>query len=440
MSSRLWKIGLALSFAIGTSVAAFAQTNNPAPVATTYIHAGILIAKAGSAAMPRKTIIVKNGVITEIKDGFVPASGDDVNIIDLRSKTVMAGLIDSHVHLSHERGANSRMYPVTKEESDWAFDAMINARKNLDAGFTTVADLGADGGHAIFALRDNIAAGRIIGPRIVAAGDAISASGGHGDIHGYREDVMHVLASPAVCNGADDCRRATRLQVRAGADIIKVTATGGVLSNTAAGLGQQLFDDELSAIAQTAHSMGRRVTAHAHSKEGVNAALRAGFDSIEHGTYLDAESIRLFRERGAYLVPTVLAGVTVYEMARLPNSPLTPPQREKALIAGPLMLDMLSRAHAGGVKVAFGTDSGVSLHGENARELELMVQAGFTPTEALQAATINAADHLGLSAQIGTIEVGKSADIIAVDGDPTTDISIMRNVRFVMARGVVAKR
>lgn len=440
MKSHVLKFGAALVVTLGVTASALAQTERAAPIATTYIYAGSLIAKAGSPPMPRKTIVVQNGIIIDITDGFLPIAPANTTIIDLSDKTVMPGMIDSHVHLSHERGANSRLYTVTKEESDWAFDAMVNARKNLDAGFTTVVDLGAEGGHAIFALRDNIAAGRIIGPRIIAAGDAISASGGHGDIHGYRDDVMHTLASPAICNGADDCRRATRQQIRAGADIIKVTATGGVLSNTAAGLGQQLFDDELKAIADTAHSMGRRVTAHAHSKEGVEAALRAGFDSIEHGTYLDAASIRLFREKGAYLVPTVLAGVTVFEMARNPNSPLTPPQRDKALIAGPLMLDMLERAHAGGVKVAFGTDTGVSLHGENARELELMVQAGFTPTEALHAATIDAAEHLGLSAQIGTIEVGKVADIIAVNGDPTSDISIMRHVKFVMARGIVAKR
>lgn len=412
----------------------------PNPPKITYILAGSLITKTGSPILTNQTILVSGGTIMEIRPGFVNERRENDEIIDLKDKTVMAGMIDSHVHLTGELGQNSRLNTVTREESDWAFEAMINARKNLDAGFTTVADLGADGGHAIFALRDRIVAGQIIGPRIIAAGDSLSASGGHGDIHGYRADIMHLFKSEAICNGADDCRRAARQQVHLGADIIKVTATGGVLSNTAAGLAQQLEDDELKAIADAAHSMGRKVTAHAHSKAGIDAALRAGFDSVEHGTYLDAETIALFKAKGAYLVPTVLAGATVVDLAAIPNSPLSEAQKQKARQAGPLMMDMLRRAHEGGVKIAFGTDSGVSRHGDNARELELMVQAGFTPTEALRAATINAADHFGLSAQIGTIEVGKVADIIAVNGDPTRDISTMRNVSFVMARGVVAKR
>ena len=412
----------------------------PNPPSITYILAGKLIAKTNGPILNNQTILVSNGKIMEIRAGVVAERRLNDEIIDLKDKTVMAGLIDSHVHLTGELGPNSRMHTVTREESDWAFEAMLNARKTLDAGFTTVVDLGADGGRAIFSLRDRIAKGDIIGPRIIAAGDAISASGGHGDIHGYREDIMHLFKSQNICNGADDCRRATREQVHLGADIVKVTATGGVLSNTAAGLAQQLEDDELKAIADAAHSMGRKVTAHAHSKQGIEAALRAGFDSVEHGSYLDNETVALFKAKGAYLVPTVLAGATVVEMAAQPNSPLTSAQKDKARQVGPLMMDMLRTAKKGGVKIAFGTDSGVSKHGDNARELELMTQAGFTPLEALHSATIIAAEHLGLSSEIGTIETGKTADIIAVDGDPTTNISTMRNVKFVMARGVVAKR
>lgn len=441
--AALFALGFVLIGALNS--VASAQTAPPAPVPPnppkiTYILAGKLIAKTNAPILNNQTILVSNGKIMEIRAGFVNARGENDEIIDLRDKTIMAGLIDSHVHITHELGANSRLVAVTREDADWGFEAMLNARKTLDAGFTTIADMGADGGRAIYALRDRIAKGDIIGPRIIAAGNAISASGGHGDIHGYREDIMHLFKSESICNGADDCLRATRQQIHLGSDIVKVTATGGVLSNTAAGLAQQLEDDELKAIASAAHSMGRQVTAHAHSKAGIEAALRAGFDSIEHGSYLDNETIALFKAKGAYLVPTVLAGATVVEMAAAPNSPLSEAQKAKARQVGPLMLDMLKRAHNGGVKIAFGTDSGVSKHGQNARELELMVQAGFTPLEALHSATIVAAEHLGIAGETGTIEVGKAADIIAIDGDPTKDISIMRNVKFVMARGVVAKR
>ncbi len=438
------KFILSSIMAIGASMlanSAIAQNAVPPnPPSVTYILAGKLIAKTNGPILSNQTILVSNGKIMEIRAGFVNERRENDEIIDLKDKTVMAGLIDSHVHLTHELGANSRLVAVTREDADWGFEAMLNARKTLDAGFTTVADMGAQGNRAIFSLRDRINAGQIIGPRILAAGQSISASGGHGDVHGYREDIMHLLKSEGVCNGADDCRRAAREQVHMGADIIKVTATGGVLSNTAAGLAQQLEDDELKAIAEAAHSMGRQVTAHAHSKQGIEAALRAGFDSIEHGSYLDGETVALFKAKGAYLVPTVLAGATVVEMAAAPNSPLTPAQKAKARQVGPLMMDMLRTAKKGGVKIAFGTDSGVSKHGDNARELELMVEAGFTPTEALHSATIVAAEHLGLSSEIGTIETGKVADIIAVDGDPTKNISVMRNVKFVMSKGVVAKR
>jgi imidazolonepropionase-like amidohydrolase len=422
-------------------VALVAAAPGAAPAAgtgVTHVWAGTLYAVPGQPADQSVTVIVRDGRVAAIVDGYqlAPTGGETV---DLRNKTVLPGMIDCHVHLLQELGPTGRLDQVTKEESDWTLDALINAQKTLRAGFTTVADLGAgQGDHAIFALRDQIAMGRLQGPRIVAAGSTISPTGGHADVHGYRDDVMHVLGRESICDGADDCRRAVRQQVRLGADIIKVTATGGVLSNTSAGLGQQFFDDELVAIVQTAHALGRQVTAHAHGKAGIDAALRAGFDSIEHGSYLDAESIALFRQNNAYLVPTVLAGATVAAMAADPASPLTPAQRSKALEVGPLMLAMLRRAHDGGVKIAFGTDSGVSAHGQNARELELMVEAGFTPLEAIIAATVNAADHLGLAGQIGVIRPGASADLIAVEGDPTANISLMRTMHFVMRAGTIA--
>ena len=416
-----------------------AQAQAPAASPETFIHAGRVLADPATGRVEtERTIVVADGKIVRIEAGYVaPASG--ARVIDLKDKFVLPGLIDSHVHITHELGPSQVLDEVTQSASDAALSGVMYAKRTVEAGFTTVADLGAPN-EAIFALRGAIARGAVTGPRIVAAGGAISPTGGHGDVNGFSEEVMHALASPSVCNGADDCRRAVRTQVRSGADIIKVTATGGVLSNTRAGLGQQLTDDELKAIADTAHSMGRRVTAHAHGADGVNAALRAGFDSIEHGTYLDATSIRLFREHNATLVPTVLAGAWVSERARDANSYLTPAQKDKALTAGPLMLDMLRRARAGRVKVAFGTDTGVSPHGMNAREAELWVEAGYTPIEVIRAATIGSAEHLDLSAVAGALKPGMSADIIAVAGDPTANISLLRDVRFVMARGTVAKQ
>jgi imidazolonepropionase-like amidohydrolase len=230
-----------------------------------------------------------------------------------------------------------------------------------------------------------------------------------------------------------------REQVWRGADIIKITATGGVLSNTAAGLNQQFLDDELKAIIEAAHRMGRKVTAHAHGADGINAFLAAGGDAIEHGTYLDAESIRLFKKNGAYLVPTLMAGDYVARIANGPNNFFTPAQTMKAREAGPKMLDMARRAHTGGVKIAFGTDTGVSAHGDNAQEFALLVRAGMTPLQAVQAATVNAADHLRLSDQIGSLKPGRSADVIAVRGDPLRDVTTLQRVSFVMKGGKVHK-
>jgi len=231
--------------------------------------------------------------------------------------------------------------------------------------------------------------------------------------------------------------RAVRLQVRAGADIIKITATGGVLSNTAAGLNQQFSDAELAAIVGAAHRMGRQVTAHAHGVDGINAFLRAGGDSIEHGTYLDDESIRLFRREGTYLVPTLMAGDFVARIASGPDNFFTPAQTAKALEVGPLMIEMARRAHEGGVRIAFGTDSGVSAHGDNAQEFALLVRPRLTPLEAVQAPTVGAAAHLRISDQAGRIAVGMPADLIAVSGDPLSDVTVLEHVRFVMKGGVV---
>lgn len=400
---------------------------------TTFVQVGHLLADPGSGVVLRnKTLVIAGNRIVEIRDGFV----GDGEVIDLRDEFVLPGLIDSHVHLTGQQNPNGRLEEVTQSNAEQAMVGARYARRTLMAGFTTVADLGGSN-EAVFALRDAIARGDVPGPRVIAAGSAVSVHGGHGDINGYREDVMHILSPESVCSGADDCMRAVRLQVRSGADIIKITATGGVLSNTAAGLNQQFSDAELAAIVGAAHRMGRQVTAHAHGVDGINAFLRAGGDSIEHGTYLDDESIRLFRREGVYLVPTLMAGDFVARIASGPDNFFTPAQTAKALEVGPLMIEMARRAHDGGVRIAFGTDSGVSAHGDNAREFALLVRAGLTPLEAVQTATVGAAAHLRISDQAGRIAVGMPADLIAVSGDPLSDVTVLEHVRFVMKGGVV---
>jgi imidazolonepropionase-like amidohydrolase len=425
----------AVSLLSATGVAA--QTPAPAPVSpvegTTFVQVGRLLADPATGIVQRdKTLVIEGNRIVAVRDGFV----GEGRIVDLRSSFVLPGLIDSHVHLTGEQNPNSRLENVTESDVDQAFAGARFARRTLMAGFTTVADLGATN-ETIFGLRDAVRRGDVPGPRIIASGEAVSVHGGHGDVNGYREDIMHLFSGESICSGVEDCMRAVRLQVRSGADIIKITATGGVLSNTAAGLGQQFSDEELAAIVGAAHRMGRQVTAHAHGVDGINAFLRAGGDSIEHGTYLNDESIRLFRREGTYLVPTLLAGDFVTRIAQGPDNFFTPAQTAKALQAGPQMLDMLRRAHAGGVRIAFGTDSGVSPHGSNAQEFALLVRAGMTPLETIQAATVNAAAHLRISQEAGRITAGMPADLIAVGGDPLTDVTELERVRFVMRGGVV---
>lgn len=403
----------------------------------TFVQAGRLLADPATGKVETaKTLVIENGKVTRLLDGYVAEPGGKV--VDLKDSFVLPGLIDSHVHLTGQQNPNGRLQAVTQSPSDSAMVGAGFARKTLMAGFTTVANLGANS-QAIFALREGVKRGDVAGPRILASGSSISVHGGHGDINGYSEDVMHALRPESVCSGADDCRRAVREQIWLGADLIKITATGGVLSNTAAGLAKQFSDAELAAIVEAAHSMGRKVTAHAHGGDGINAFLKVGGDSIEHGTYLDNEGIALIKKSGGYLVPTLMAGDFVARIASGPNNYFTPAQTAKALEAGPKMLDMVRRAHAGGVKIAFGTDSGVSAHGDNAGEFALLVKAGLTPLEAIQTATVNAADHFSLSNEIGSLTPGKAADLIAVKGDPLKDVTELQRVTSVIKGGVVYK-
>ncbi|GIL38940.1 metal-dependent hydrolase family protein [Roseiterribacter gracilis] len=407
-----------------------------AQATTTYVQAGRLLADPASGKVETsKTVVVTDGKIVEIKDGFqtAPNGGETVN---LQSAFVLPGLIDSHVHLLSEVAAAGRdMDTVRKTSADLVVDGTVFAGRVLRAGFTTVADLGDDP-DGIYALRDGVAEGKIVGPRIIAAG-FVGAHGGHGDIHGFHPDILALLTPPTLCSGADECRRAVRKAVQRGAEMIKTASTGGVMSNTATGLSQQMTQDELNAVVETAHMLGRQVACHAHGADGINAALRAGVDSIEHGTYLDQDSLKLMKEKGTYLVPTLLAGDTVTQAAKNPDWQ-TEAVRKKALQVGPNMVAAARRAREAGVKFAFGTDSAVSRHGINAKEFALLIKAGFTPLDAIRTATVWGAAHLRMSDEIGSLAPGKAADLIAVKEDPLKDITELERVTFVMKGGKTA--
>jgi imidazolonepropionase-like amidohydrolase len=418
--------------------AALASSASAAIAAPTYIHAGRLIAVPGKAASGPSTIIVDNGRILEVQAGHVPAPAG-TTAIDLGDKTVLPGLIDSHVHLDSDRGGEQELLADVRDDHPLqAFEAEMNGMKTLRAGFTTVRNLGDDGGVTL-ALREAVKRGWVQGPRIIDAAESISTTGGHMDGRGSLNDEMvaHLPSPENLCDSVESCRRVVRRQIDRGADVIKFATTGGVNSGT--GLATRMFDDEAKALVETAHAYGRKVAVHAHGADGIKLALRAGADSIEHGTVMDDEILRLFKQSGAYYVPT-LSTVNGYleRLAKDPNAYTGAVKQQIDWRIG-ITGQSLQKAYPAGVKIAFGTDAGVSKHGRNADEFELLVKFGMPPVEALKAATVNAADLLGLSSEIGTIEPGKSADIIAVAGDPLTDVTVLKKVTFVMARGDVVK-
>tara|TARA_B110000305_G_scaffold41229_2_gene42934 strand:- start:3543 stop:4886 length:1344 start_codon:yes stop_codon:yes gene_type:complete len=401
------------------------------------IHAGTLLADAREAVQTEQSIIVRNNEIVEVRDGYVSpgqVSGTaNARVIDLSDQFVMAGLIDSHTHILSQQEPNGREIRVTRSSQLSTLMGVEFGMRTLRAGFTTIRNVGADR-NAVFALRDAINQGIVMGPRIKAAGQGLTPTGGHGDGGGFRDDVFPHPHS-GVCDGVAECRKAVRTQIKYGADHIKYVATGGVLSQTATGTGQQFTDEEQVALVQAAHAMGRKVAAHAHGKIGLEAALRAGVDSIEHGSYLDAQTADLFVATGAYLVPTLIAGYTVERIATERPDFFVPEVRQKALEVGPVMRNALRLAYEKGVKIAFGTDAGVNDHGTNAYEMVLMNEAGMPERAILISATINAADLMDLTDITGTIEAGKDADIVATAGNPLQDISALMQPTFVMARG-----
>ncbi|MBB1424239.1 amidohydrolase family protein [Pseudoalteromonas sp. SG43-7] len=424
--------------ALGTTVYSAASFATQTQV----IYAGSMLAGAEQILEKQRTIVIEDAIITRIEKGYVSVIDlalPDAKIIDLKNQFVMPGLIDMHVHVTFERDASANPHRwLTEYEADYALRSVKYLQRTLAAGFTSVRDLGSSY-KVIFPLQRAVERGDIQGPRIFAAGDTITPTGGHADLHGYRKDISDVISGGlGVCDGADDCRRAVREVIKSGADVIKITATGGVLSNTAAGVNQQFTDQELMAIVDTAHNLGRSVTAHAHGTSGIKAALRAGVDSIEHGSYLDKETVKLFKQYNAYLVPTLLAGQTVsQEVLSNPNMPTAIADKVRTVV--PNVAASFKLALKNNVNIAFGTDSGVSRHGNNADEFLWLVKYGMTEKQAIMSATVNAAKLLGQQDRLGQLSVGKQADIISVNGSPLDDITTLQNVQFVMKAGQIYK-
>jgi imidazolonepropionase-like amidohydrolase len=409
------------------------------------VQAGQLLDRPGRAPRAAATLLLRDDKVVAVADGHVGAAAfdgapADTPVLDLRDRFVLPGLIDAHVHLTSDRaGVEGALADFTDSAAAQAYEAAENARKTLAAGFTTVRNLG-DGDGVTLALRDAIARGWQAGPRILDAGRGISTTAGHMDsANGVRDELHEARSRENVCDGADACRRAVRAQVQRGVDVIKIATTAGVNSRINAGLGRQMFEDEARALVETAHLYGKKVAVHAHGNDGIALALAAGADSIEHGTLLEDDSVALFKRHGAYYVPT-LSTINGYKerLAANPNA-YTPEVRAKIDWRIGVTGKSLRRAHAAGVKIAFGTDAGVSKHGRNAEEFALMVEHGMSPAAAIAAATVNGAELLGLAAQVGSLEPGKQADLIAVRGNPLEDVRVLERVEFVMKAGRVVE-
>ena len=404
----------------------------------TVIHAGRLIDVLNARVLEEQSIVIEADRVVAVSAGYQEVDGGEV--IDLRSATVMPGWIDMHVHIASQQSPSRQIEAFTLDPADHAYRSVAYAERTLKAGFTTVRDLGTSAGLAQ-SLRDAIAAGWVVGPRIITAGKAIATTGGHGDPSNGRSQALGSDPGPidGVVNNAADAYKAVRARYKEGSDLIKITATGGVLSQATSGQNPQFTVEEITAIVAAARDYGFKVAAHAHGAEGMRRAVVGGVDSIEHGTYMNDEVMKLMRRHGTYYVPTIIAGRFVAEKAEIAGyfSDLV---RPKAAAIGPLIQNTFARAYRAGVPIAFGTDTGVSPHGDNWKEFTYMIEAGMPPMEAIVSATVSAADLLDRTEDLGSINPGKLADIIAVPGDPLTDPTEFGRVQFVMKAGRVYRQ
>ncbi|WMS86897.1 metal-dependent hydrolase family protein [Pleionea litopenaei] len=397
------------------------------------IHAGFLVDTESGSVLPERSIVINNGRVVKVVKGYI--AGEQV--IDLKDSTVMPGLMDMHTHLTSGASPSAYTEKFFHEQSFFAIRAVVNAEKTLMAGFTTVRDLGSD--PRVTREIDQAIDNRTIkGPRIFNAGKSIATTGGHADpTNGVNQELM---GSPGptegVINGPDDAYEAVRQRYKEGSEVIKLTVTGGVLSLAKSGDNPQFTDRELDAIMAAAKDYNFTVAVHAHGVEGMKRAIKAGVHSVEHGTYMDAEAMRMMRKQGTYYVPTITAGKWVAEKADTYPKIVQP----KAKAVGPQIQTTFGKAYKAGVKIAFGTDAGVFPHGLNGREFQYMVEAGMPAIETIQAATINAAKLLRVDHELGSISAGKIADIVAVKGEPLKDMRLMQSVHFVMKDGIIYKQ
>jgi len=422
-----------------SAVAALFLTATAASASDIVIHAGALIDGVSKTPRAGVSILIHNDRITGVQNGFVAPKG--AQVIDLSKATVLPGLIDCHVHITDQfDGGNPVAEAVTETAYDQAVKSTAYARNTLLAGFTSVRDVGADP-HVVIALKKQINAGIVIGPRMWVAGPPLGPTGGHSDAaNGLDPELSHPGWMDNIVNSPEDARRIVRKLKQEGVDLIKIMPSGGVLSIGDDPNRQLMMDDEIAAVVQTAHSLGLKVAAHAHGKTAIDAAVRLGVDSIEHGSFADAQSYQLMKQHGTYLVPTLLIAQAVVNVAKTHPEQLNPSSAKKALQVGPIIQQNFHNAYLAGVKIAFGTDESLVPHGQNAKEFALMVKYGMKPMDAIIAATGSAADLIGDTADIGSVQPGRYADIVAVNGDPLKDITTLQRVQFVMKGGVVYKQ